>query len=442
MKEVIKYIEKLKIKENDNVICAVSTGPDSMALLLVLKNLKDMYHFNIVVAHVNHHLRKESEKEERYIRDFCERNSLIFEIYDYFPRDLKNLEAKAREARYEFFEKMIDKYNSKYLFTAHHSDDLIETVLMKLVRGSTINGYKGFKIEDKRNNYSLVRPLLLADKKEILKYLKEKKQKYFIDKTNKISLFTRNRYRLKIIPLLRKENPNINTSFLEYSLLLDEMNSYIDKKVDEVYENIVNNNKINLEKFNKEDIIIKKKILERFLEAEYFSDIVELNKRHLNSILSITEDYSGKKTLDMPFNKVIVREYKELYFFHETNYKKNKEILDKNKVFNMFKIYLDKDGNVDNNFVMRLNKKDVKLPLIIRTIEEDDVISLNNLGTKKVKDIFRDSKVKEDIRKYYPIITDSNNKIIFIPGIKKSNLLKKKTDKYDIIITCELKEEI
>ena len=324
MKEVIKYIEKLKIKENDNVICAVSTGPDSMALLLVLKNLKDMYHFNIVVAHVNHHLRKESEKEERYIRDFCERNSLIFEIYDYFPRDLKNLEAKAREARYEFFEKMIDKYNSKYLFTAHHSDDLIETVLMKLVRGSTINGYKGFKIEDKRNNYSLVRPLLLADKKEILKYLKEKKQKYFIDKTNKISLFTRNRYRLKIIPLLRKENPNINTSFLEYSLLLDEMNSYIDKKVDEVYENIVNNNKINLEKFNKEDIIIKKKILERFLEAEYFSDIVELNKRHLNSILSITEDYSGKKTLDMPFNKVIVREYKELYFFHETNYKKNK----------------------------------------------------------------------------------------------------------------------
>ncbi len=442
MKEVIKYIEKLKIKENDNVICAVSTGPDSMALLLVLKSLKDMYHFNIVVAHVNHHLRKESEKEERYIRDFCERNSLIFEIYDYFPRDLKNLEAKAREARYEFFEKMIDKYNSKYLFTAHHSDDLIETVLMKLVRGSTINGYKGFKIEDKRNNYSLVRPLLLADKKEILKYLKEKKQKYFIDKTNKISLFTRNRYRLKIIPLLRKENPNINTSFLEYSLLLDEMNSYIDKKVDEVYENIVNNNKINLEKFNKEDIIIKKKILERFLEAEYFSDIVELNKRHLNSILSITEDYSGKKTLDMPFNKVIVREYKELYFFHETNYKKNKEILDKNKVFNMFKIYLDKDGNVDNNFVMRLNKKDVKLPLIIRTIEEDDVISLNNLGTKKVKDIFRDSKVKEDIRKYYPIITDSNNKTIFIPGIKKSNLLKKKTDKYDIIITCELKEEI
>lgn len=442
MKEVIKYIEKLKIKENDNVICAVSTGPDSMALLLVLKSLKDMYHFNIVVAHVNHHLRKESEKEERYIRDFCERNSLIFEIYDYFPRDLKNLEAKAREARYEFFEKMIDKYNSKYLFTAHHSDDLIETVLMKLVRGSTINGYKGFKIEDKRNNYSLVRPLLLADKKEILKYLKQKKQKYFIDKTNKISLFTRNRYRLKIIPLLRKENPNINTSFLEYSLLLDEMNSYIDKKVDEVYENIVNNNKINLEKFNKEDIIIKKKILERFLEAEYFSDIVELNKRHLNSILSITEDYSGKKTLDMPFNKVIVREYKELYFFHETNYKKNKEILDKNKVFNMFKIYLDKDGNVDNNFVMRLNKKDVKLPLIIRTIEEDDVISLNNLGTKKVKDIFRDSKVKEDIRKYYPIITDSNNKIIFIPGIKKSNLLKKKTDKYDIIITCELKEEI
>ena len=144
----------------------------------------------------------------------------------------------------------------------------------------------------------------------------------------------------------------------------------------------------------------------------------------------------------MPFNKIIVREYKELYFYKENHYIQKEEILDKNKVFNMFKFYLDKDGNLDNNFVMRLNKKDVKLPLIIRTIKEDDLIVLNNLGTKKVKDIFKDSKVKEEIRKYYPIITDSNNKIIFIPGIKKSNLLKKKTDKYDIIITCELKEEI
>ena len=442
MKEVIKYIEKLKIKENDNIVCAVSGGPDSMALLIILKSLKDAYRFNLIVAHVNHHLRKESDKEERYIRKFCEKNSLIFEIYDYFPRDLKNLEAKAREARYEFFEKMVDKYKAKYLFTAHHSDDLIETILMKLVRGSTINGYKGFKIEDKRSTYTLCRPLLLADKKEIIKYLKEKKQKYFIDKTNKISLFTRNRYRLKIIPLLRKENPNINNSFLDYSLAIDEMNSYIDKKVEDIYLDIVINKKINLEKFNKEDIIIRKKILEKFLEEEYGSDIVEINKRHINSILNLTEDYSGKKTLDMPFNKVLVREYKELYFFVENHYIQKEEILDKNKVFNMFKIYLDKDGNLDNNFVMRVNKKDIKLPLIIRTIEEDDSIILNNLGTKKVKDVFKDSKVKEEIRKYYPVITDSNNKIIFIPGIKKSNILKKKTDKYDIIITCELKEEI
>ena len=220
------------------------------------------------------------------------------------------------------------------------------------------------------------------------------------------------------------------------------MNSYIDKKVEDIYLDIVINKKINLEKFNKEDIIIRKKILEKFLEEEYGSDIVEINKRHINSIINLTEDYSGKKTLDMPFNKVLVREYKELYFFVENHYIQKEEILDKNKVFNMFKIYLDKDGNLDNNFVMRINKKDIKLPLIIRTIEEDDSIILNNLGTKKVKDVFKDSKVKEEIRKYYPVITDSNNKIIFIPGIKKSNILKKKTDKYDIIITCELKEEI
>ena len=133
MNDVLEDIKK-QIKA-ETVVLATSGGPDSMCLLhLINKNTN----FKIVCAHVNHKLREESEEEAKMIQDFCTSNNITYEYFE-ITNYKGNIEYYAREKRYEFFEKILKKYNSKYLLTAHHGDDLIETILMKIIRGNLDN---------------------------------------------------------------------------------------------------------------------------------------------------------------------------------------------------------------------------------------------------------------------------------------------------------------
>ena len=160
MENVLNFINNLNIK-NETVIVAISGGPDSMLLLHILNNLKIKLTLNIVVAHVHHNLRKESDEEAIMVENYCKKNDLIFELYkiEEYP-DNKFSEVAARKLRYDFFDKLITKYKSNYLFTAHHGDDLIETVLMRISRGSSLKGYAGFEVINKDRGYNIVRPLV------------------------------------------------------------------------------------------------------------------------------------------------------------------------------------------------------------------------------------------------------------------------------------------
>ena len=126
MEEVVKFIDSLNIDYNDNIIVAVSGGPDSMCLLNLLLNDSKKRKYNIICAHVNHSKRKQSEIEKIYVENFCNNNKIIFEymkIEKYNKEE--NFQSQARNIRYNFFKKLIMKYNSKYLFLAHHGDDLV-----------------------------------------------------------------------------------------------------------------------------------------------------------------------------------------------------------------------------------------------------------------------------------------------------------------------------
>ena len=183
MDNVLKVIKNLNIRD-EYVILACSYGPDSMVLLDIL--IKE--NINVVVAHVNHKLRKESEEEKLLLEKYCKDNNLIFELFeiDNYPKG--NFEMNARNLRYDFFEKILKKYNSKYLFTAHHGDDLVETVLMRLTRGSSFKGYAGFNILSKKRDYRLVRPLIYLTKENILDYANNNNISYAIDHTDRKSV--------------------------------------------------------------------------------------------------------------------------------------------------------------------------------------------------------------------------------------------------------------
>ena len=160
MDQVYEYL-KNKINNNDIVVTSISGGPDSMALLHILLNLKKEVDYKLICAHINHNTGRIGQLEEQhYVEQYCKDNNVICEVLTIDKYSENNFENEARKKRYEFLENIINKYKAKYLLTAHHGDDLIETILMRLTRGSTLKGYSGFSRETKKSNYQIIRPFI------------------------------------------------------------------------------------------------------------------------------------------------------------------------------------------------------------------------------------------------------------------------------------------
>jgi tRNA(Ile)-lysidine synthetase-like protein len=230
MEEVYNFIRnKINLKPGDTIVAGVSGGPDSMALIYILNEFKEKMDLRLVCAHINHNTRKETEEEEKYLRNYCKENNIIFECIKVDKWGDDNFENEARTVRYNFFEELVDNYGAKYLMTAHHADDLIETILMRIVRGSTLKGYSGFSKIVQKNGYKIIRPLITLTKDEIIEFDKKNNIKYFIDSTNNDDVHTRNRYRHVVLPFLKKENPNVHKKFIKFSETLLENSNYIDE---------------------------------------------------------------------------------------------------------------------------------------------------------------------------------------------------------------------
>ncbi len=200
------------LEKKDKVILGVSGGPDSVAMLYQFFQIKKDYRLQLVCAHLNHSLRPEADKEEEFIRKVCAKLEVKFisekkDVGSFFDGD--SLEQTARNLRLDFFSKVSRQTKIKKIALAHHKDDLAETVLMRLVRGTGLSGLRGFLPKAKVNNLTIIRPLIEVRKKEIIKWLESEKISYCIDKSNFEDKFFRNRVRLKLLPLLEELNPNI-----------------------------------------------------------------------------------------------------------------------------------------------------------------------------------------------------------------------------------------
>ncbi|MFI3306981.1 MAG: tRNA lysidine(34) synthetase TilS [Mycoplasmatota bacterium] len=433
MKEIQEKLNN-KLKNGDTVVLALSGGPDSMCILdLLLKTNKKI---KIICAHVNHNSGREGQiKDQEFVVDFCKKNSLTLEIKIIEEYTKDNFHSQAHKIRYEFFESLIKKYKASYLITAHHGDDLIESILMRLVRGSTLKGYAGFDETKTEEDYTIFRPLIDVNKKEILDYLESNIIPFRIDDSNASNKYTRNRYRNNILPFLKSENPNVHEKFHEFSINLKETNNYLDKIVSKEYKNIYNEY-LDINKYVEIDNFIGKKVILKILEEEYKEQLHLINNIHVLLINQLINTKDSNKEIDLPNNIKAVKTYDKVYFkkqVKEQGY--HLELEEKMVLINDRIIEVIKESDSDSNFICRINYEDIKLPLYIRTKQIKDKIKVKGLnGTKKVKDIFIDSKISIDDRKSYPILVDSNEEVIWIPGLKKSNLCKSMNEKYDIII--------
>ena len=437
MDGVFNYLEKdINIKKDDIVVVGVSAGPDSMFLLYILIELRKKIGFDIIVSHINHNVRSESREEEEFLKKYCLDNKVEFCSMKIEHYNKENFHAYARNIRYNFYRKLVDKYHANYLMTAHHGDDLMETILMRLVRGSNLKGYEGIQSISNFMGIKLVRPLLSLTKDEIKKLDDDLNIPYRIDKSNESDKYTRNRYRKYILPFLKSEKRDVHLKFLKFSNLLNMIDNHLSIEVEEVYNKVYKDNKLDIVLFNEYDILIKNMVIEKILSEKYL-DLSNITDKHVELIINLIDLNKTGSSINLPNNMRCIIEYNYLVFEDEKESKDYYlELKDGLVIPNGMKFISLKTKEFGND-TLHLDSSMVKLPLYVRNKRDGDFIELKGTnGHKKVSDIFIDCKVERKDRENYPVVVDSDNKIIWVPKLKKSKYDDKFNQLCDIIIKC------
>ncbi len=204
--------EKAGCNPGDGLVLAVSGGLDSVALLYATIQLWPEAKERIIVAHVNHALRAaESDADEDIVRELCRSNGLRFELLRLEQGSLRresgaSLEEAARAVRYQFLTETADRYSLLAVATAHHMDDQAETVLHNIIRGTSLRGLRGMEASRPlKDNISLLRPMLQMSRREISEYVSQNQFAFRTDASNRDLMFTRNRVRQQLLPLLKAD---------------------------------------------------------------------------------------------------------------------------------------------------------------------------------------------------------------------------------------------
>ncbi len=215
------------ISGGDRVLVAVSGGADSVCLLRVLAVLKDKLGITLTVANMDHCLRgKESERDSLFVRDLAEKTGLPLAFRKIKIRSGKaeglSFEEKAREERYRFFGDAARENGCNVIATGHNMDDQAESVMMRVLQGSSLAGLAGIPPVREDGDMRIIRPLIRVSRQEILFFLGRSRQTFVEDSSNRDTKFLRNKVRLEILPFLEKFNPSLKRNLVNLSDTLRE----------------------------------------------------------------------------------------------------------------------------------------------------------------------------------------------------------------------------
>ena len=431
---ILKTILDHKLIENgDTIIVGASGGPDSQFMIYILNDLKDKIDFEIILAHLNHLHRKEAKEDEDLVRKTAE--DLNIEFYtrsrsmdDYARKHKLSSEDAGRRLRYEFFNDLAKSCKNSKIAVAHNKDDQAETVLMRIIRGTGLDGLRA--MDYKTGN--IIRPILDIKKSEILSFLDSKKIPYALDQTNFENDYTRNKIRLDIIPKLEEINPRVTDQIYNLSRLASDDLEIIDSLVDDKFANLakIDRDKIIFDKskFEKMDEAILRRIIRKAIEI-LNGQIKDISKDNIDEFLSIRFLDTGKKIIK---DKLILRKSYDSYILE---LEKNKEVFD--KVLDLAADgYINFNGLYIKTSIINSNKYEkskkigyfdydkLSFPLKVRTRRNGDRFTpLGHRSEKKLKDFFTDQKVDREKRGEVPLIL-SDDKIIWLVGLRMSDEFK------------------
>ena len=455
----------------DGVVAAVSGGPDSVALLDILRQLSSNGRIRLAACHLNHQLRgAEADGDERFVEELCASMGVPLEVG---RRDVAALardkglsvETAAREARYEFFDSAVRKHKARCVATAHTMSDEAETVIQRLIEGAGPEGLTGIPVKrplGKWTDVAVVRPLLFATRGRIMEYLSARGLSSRTDSTNLEPLYLRNRIRLEVLPKLREFNPSIEEALARVAESMDIMYDFVWNEVRDQWHRVVVSDKPHVFLIRRRELLgihgaVAREIVKEVL-ARADVPARDIKAAHIEAIMCLAESRKPSARLELPGGIVIRRDYDSIRVAHATAFPEEPgRAAEETSAAGAdeptaFEELLDLDGIVtlpDGHWIEaarygELSKEDirdlksagktpnqelldafaVKRPLVVRYPRPGDRYKpLGCRGEKKLSDIFIDAKVPAEKRATIPVVEDRQG-IVWVVGFRIADRVK------------------
>jgi len=402
------------------LVLGLSGGADSVALLHFLHNLKDL-DLKIVCVHINHGLRgKEADYDMDFCIDFCKQLGVEIAVFQedaagYASEMGMNTEEAGRSLRYMRFKEVLENHEVKCqsiagkIATAHNKNDVAETVLMQVFRGT--GSPKG--ISAVKNN--IIRPLINTPRSDILEYCKENGLQYCSDSTNFENNYNRNWLRNTLIPVIEQRWHGVSDALLRLAHVSEDEDALLDNLSNKAYKKCVNNYEIYIKELENYPEAIKRRVIRLYFRYIY-GTLVNINFLHVDSILALAKAGNGKQ-ITLPKGFTAQKTYDKIYFQKLIPKPDFSVILPKDTMLFISEIgmhlYLGKNLLKENAFTMALGCGKIEC-VKIRTRLPGDKIYFNSVGTKKIKDFFIDKKIPRYIREKAVFIAHEKDIILMI----------------------------
>ncbi len=406
------------LPEDSTVIACVSGGTDSMCLLNVLMELRGRFGYELHAAHFNHRLRgDESDGDEEFVGNYCESLGIPFhsgagDVYGESRTSGRGIEETARDMRYRFFARIAGELRNARIATAHNAGDNLETVLLRVARGTGLTGLCG--IPPVRGN--IIRPMLTVTRQEIEQYNITRAIPHREDSTNARDDYARNRLRHHVVPVLRELNSDIDGSVADMTELLRRDEEFLVKLADDFISANVRGGEVEASKLLNLPWPVASRVVRELRGGLTFAQV--------RDVLALAANPSPSASLSLP-GGTVRREYDKLVFHERAIHSFEPFSLtvgEEREVRELgLRFRLDNAGichQIYKSFTTFLFKNDVICGMItVRARETGDCIRLSaNSGRKSLKKLFIERRIPRELRGSVPVVCDEAGPLA-IPGI-------------------------
>ena len=440
MKKVCEYIKLNNLLDkNDNIILGVSGGADSVCLLYIMNELKSEYNLDITAVHINHMIRETAGRDEDFTRNLCEKLGIKFVSHKtdcpaISERDGISLEEAGRNERYRLFNETGEKEYGKDKYkiaVAHHMDDLAETLIFNMARGTGINGLASVKCV----SGNIIRPLLCVTRAEIEEFLLGAGAEYVNDETNFSDDYARNKIRHKIIPTMNEITEKAVNHMASCAGQLGEIEDYLREQTESIWVKYVKESEnevlISDSVLNEHPALVKR-VIHRAL-TEVAGRARDISAIQNEAVLNLFELQTGRKR-DLIYNMEALRVYEGVKIVTK------KEVSEEDRENILGSLHFEiKDRDFSQNIPTDLYTKwfdydKIKYSLNVRFRHEGDYLTVNDQNAKKLlSDYMTNEKIPSDKRDEIPLLAD-NDHILWVVGYRISNYYKVTDETKKIVV--------